>query len=724
MSTPRYRLSDRVEKFQIDESRFAIAHPFYMTRSVLNSDAMPVITSLAETGLTVEELQLRIGGNLNEAKEFLAFLTQNGYVVEEGVDEDVCLRNILSDRFKSPIPNGILSRQIREHDRKGRVYSVPAAFGLSLSSFRRAQLVGDRPAQSLSICLAGGCFLQFAADALEMIAPSYGLSVDVSATWLDIDAISSTPSDLLVVQPLTPPVLAPLWDGGAFVDDASRSERLEAIKEYLSTTVRAIVHRRRSGLLLVQGIARPALPPDGRSEFRREFGYDRIVYEINEHLRQLLRENEDALFVDTETLFGNVGKIRLLDEAVVPYSHQGLIDATGDYMPLGRSRVELFGVQSEHHAARLLATEFLDDYILWSGIDRVKCVIVDLDEVLWPGVLGENEYNTEDGCMRQSLRYGVYGGIHQALRILRDRGILLATCSRNNFDEVREFWQELEEMAPSDDSCRHLLRFDDFVIHRINWNRKPQNILEIASAIGIGLDSIVLIDDSETERVEVAQVLPKVRVIGGDVNSIRSVLLGDPRFQMNVRTSESSARSVTVAAQILRDKTAANGQEFLQTLCINLTIVRCASGSNVSRIVELSQRTNQFNTSLIRYTADEVRDILDSPHNYVYTLEVKDRFANYGIVGACIVRNNAIESFMLSCRVISLDVAVPFLSESIRNIRPAGSVTAKIVESSRNQPCRSLFIKAGFTSLTGGGFVLEDICALLKTNYEIYTVNI
>jgi predicted enzyme involved in methoxymalonyl-ACP biosynthesis len=140
-------------------------------------------------------------------------------------------------------------------------------------------------------------------------------------------------------------------------------------------------------------------------------------------------------------------------------------------------------------------------------------------------------------------------------------------------------------------------------------------------------------------------------------------------------------------------------------------------------VIELIQRTNQFNTTLVRLNGRELLDIVNLPQGAVYTLEVSDRFASYGLVGACLLWNDEITNFVLSCRVIPLNTAVPFLSAVLQHHGRA-PIRATIVEGPRNQPCRSLYSDAGFESIESGKYVLSHLANLTPIDPGIHHVEL
>jgi len=582
-----------------------------------------------------------------------------------------------------------------------------------------------RGGDPLKVVVLGGCMTQFAADALARLGARSGFAVDVQASWpTTLSLLDDATPDLVVLQLSNTWLLGPLWDRGAFHDDAARAEMVEFIKESCTLTIRDVRQRAPAALLLAHGFSRPMVSPLGIHEFRHEYHFDRIIFELNEHIRRLIRTDPSALYLDEERIFSNLGKGRLLDHLLAPFSHHGPIDwASGPSLSPGLA--ETFGLTRTLEVAHVLAREYLDHYVAWKGVDRIKCVIVDLDHTLWPQAIGEAGLVLEDPELRQSLMYGVWAGIHQALQILKSRGVLLATASRNDRETALAEWAKLKEWSDQGE-VEHLLLPDDFVLHEIHWGSKSESVARILAALGVSDADALFIDDSPEEREEVRQHFPRLTVLGDNLYRVRGHLLLSPRLQSDQVTREAGTRTRLVKAQLVREATritATSRQEFLAGLNIVLRVRRLGADADLGRCVELLARTNQFNITLRRRTIDELRALCALPDVTVAALEVSDRFGAHGTVGVCILQGEEVTDFAMSCRVISLDPAVPFLRAALLEHRRE-RYRGRIVDGPRNQPCRSLFADAGFRRGEGGEWWLESLGELRPVDPGIYRTEI
>lgn len=283
-----------------------------------------------------------------------------------------------------------------------------------------------------------------------------------------------------------------------------------------------------------------------------------------------------------------------------------------------------------------------------SGTDKspkkIKCVVWDLDNTVWDGVL------IEDGVDRLRLKAGVAAIIQE----LDQRGILHSIASKNNPEDVLQL-------------LRKIGLDQYFLCPQISWQPKSQGIKAIAEQLNIGLDSILLVDDSEFELDEVKAACPDVRVL-----NVQHYLSLPEREECDVPvTAESRQRRQFYQVEANRQSVARGFNNdymaFLRHCEIRLT-VSSMSEANLERVHELTQRTNQMNFSGNRYDRDVLRKILSNPHLDTFVLSCEDRFGSYGVIGFSIVdrREPRMTDLMFSCRIQSKRVEHAFLAWLIR----------------------------------------------------------
>jgi FkbH-like protein len=305
-----------------------------------------------------------------------------------------------------------------------------------------------------------------------------------------------------------------------------------------------------------------------------------------------------------------------------------------------------------------------------SQVDMVKLVLVDLDDTMWRGVLAEGaEVNT-------GTREGWPLGFAETLLTLKRRGVLLGIVSKNEETRATEILRQVHGGQ---------LTVSDFAIHRINWRPKADNIEEILGEVNLLPRSVVFIDDNPVERASVKAAFPDMRVIGENPYLWRRILLWSPETQVASITAESASRTAMVQAQVEREqqRKQLTRDDFLASLDVNLTLTEVASLSHQDfpRLLELINKTNQFNTTGQRRTFQECDDFIGRGGRF-WTMRVQDRYTSYGLVGVLATLDNSITQFVMSCRVVGLDVefaAVAGLIQKMR-ARSTANITASLIE--------------------------------------------
>jgi FkbH-like protein len=306
---------------------------------------------------------------------------------------------------------------------------------------------------------------------------------------------------------------------------------------------------------------------------------------------------------------------------------------------------------------------------------KVKCVVWDLDNTLWDGVL------TEDGPENLRLKPGVV----EVIQELDRRGILHSIASKNN----------------SEDALAVLRKFgleEYFLSPQISWNPKGSGVKAIAEALNIGLDTLVFIDDSNFELEQVRNVCPQVRMLPADQYLS---LPGLAACQVPVTDEGINRRKMYREDQTRQAAAADPGQDYVEFLkqCNMSILIRPLSPDNLERVHELTQRTNQMNFSGNRYSRDLLREILSKDYLDTYVLTCEDRFGSYGAVGFSIVdrRELRMTDLMFSCRVQSKRVEHAFLAFLIRKYSAAlgKDFLANYRKTDRNAPSGAVFADIG-----------------------------
>ncbi|MEV4187125.1 HAD-IIIC family phosphatase [Streptosporangium canum] len=317
------------------------------------------------------------------------------------------------------------------------------------------------------------------------------------------------------------------------------------------------------------------------------------------------------------------------------------------------------------------------------GTGPIKCVVWDLDNTLWDGVL------LEDGEV--TLRPGVA----EVVRVLDERGILQSIASRNHGPAAIE---QLERFG---------LR-DYFLAPQIGWNSKSESVAAIAKSLNIGIDTLALIDDQPFEREEVAFSHPQVLCLDADeVARIPEMPVFTPRF---VTDDSRNRRSMYMGSE-LRDAAerefGGTSDDFLATLDMTFSI-SAAAEADLRRAEELSVRTNQLNSTGITYSYEELRAFARSPGHLLLVAGLEDRFGSYGKIGLALVERGAeiwtLKLLLMSCRVMSRGVGTVLLNHVMRLARDAGvRLQAEFLPNDRNRVMFVTYRFAGFQEVETRG---------------------
>lgn len=270
---------------------------------------------------------------------------------------------------------------------------------------------------------------------------------------------------------------------------------------------------------------------------------------------------------------------------------------------------------------------------------KIKCVVWDLDNTLWDGVLIEDKNVT------------LKDGIIDIIKALDERGILQSVASKNNFDDA---YAKLCEFGIE----------EYFLYPQISWNPKSGAIKTIAEKLNIGIDTFAFVDDQEFEREEVRHIIPEILTIdAADIDAILSWERFIPRF---VTEDTKNRRKMYLASQE-RDREEkefeGTSAEFLQSLGMKLTITPVTE-EDLQRAYELTVRTHQLNSTGYTYSYDELREFIDSDEHIFLIAQLTDKFGDYGKIGLILLENKEdlrIKLLLMSCRVMSRGVGSAIL---------------------------------------------------------------
>jgi len=325
-----------------------------------------------------------------------------------------------------------------------------------------------------------------------------------------------------------------------------------------------------------------------------------------------------------------------------------------------------------------------------------KVLALDLDNVLWGGVIGE------DGLQGLKIGHDFPGNIfrrfQQTALNLRARGILLVLLSKNNHSDVEEAFRNIPDMP---------LKLEHFAALRVNWREKHQNLSDIATELNLGLDSFVFVDDQQFEREQMAFNLPQVKIlpVTEDPLTILNALTSCAHFDSYRTSAEDLTRSSDYAMQNQRKElelASGSTAEFLTTLGLRATL-SSVNDATLGRVVQMLAKTNQFNVSTRRHTDADIRKILADPRNILIALSLSDRFSDQGMIGLGIAVAGStneeifIDTLLMSCRAIGRGAEEVMWSALVSYATSLGfrRLSAEYIATSKNEQVADLFDRFG-----------------------------
>jgi len=329
---------------------------------------------------------------------------------------------------------------------------------------------------------------------------------------------------------------------------------------------------------------------------------------------------------------------------------------------------------------------------------KIKCVVWDLDNTIWDGILLEHD------------QVRLKDGIREIIEALDSRGILQSIASRNDFQAA---FSKLQEFNLA----------DYFLYPQINWGAKSSSIKEIASSLNLGLDTFAFIDDQDFERAEVAYHLP--HVICYDVHNLDK-LLSLPELNPRFITEDSRLRRQMYISEIKRreaeESLNLSNEDFLKTLDMELTI-SAATEDDLLRAEELTVRTNQLNTTGYTYSYEELDALRKSDNHLLLIASLKDKFGDYGKIGLSLIEKRAdewtIKLFLMSCRVMTRGVG-SVLINYILNLAKQNTVRlfAEFLHNDKNRMMYAAYKFAGFREVksSSGITILENTLTEISPN--------
>lgn len=419
----------------------------------------------------------------------------------------------------------------------------------------------------------------------------------------------------------------------------------------------------------------PTYSPLGILENKQSLGIIEMVQMLNARLRDSYKNNNRVFIFDYDAFCAKIGK-------------ENIVDPKMYY--LGDLKVDFRNFHRLSH-------EYLSYIKPLVGLQK-KCLVLDLDNTLWGGILGE------DGL--ENIRLGPtpegrpFLEFQKHLLHLFNRGVILALNSKNNIDEVFDVFKRHPYMV---------LRENHFASMKVNWNDKVSNMQAIAEELNIGVESLVFIDDDETNREMIKKILPTVSVVDLPPDPALYVYTLHKINDFNTLqwTEEDRERGEMYVAQRRREelkKTITGVADFFKSLNLRMYISN-TDRKTLPRVAQLIQKTNQFNLTTKRYLEEQVAKFLQSKNFAVRQIRVEDKFGDYGLTGVAIIQKEptkwVIDSFLLSCRVLGKNLEKAFMTKILEEAKGEGvkEVIGEFVSTPKNAPAKSFYQDCGFRPL-------------------------
>ncbi|MDX3908896.1 MAG: HAD-IIIC family phosphatase [Sphingobium sp.] len=460
----------------------------------------------------------------------------------------------------------------------------------------------------------------------------------------------------------------------------SPGERLK-LREQITNEIRDWVVAAESGTnatLLVANFPMPAFPALGVADAANDFGEMEFYYELNRSMLEIVADHPRVQLFDLAGAAARVGSDQGFDRRMFHVAKVGWTE-------------RLMAEMGNCFARHLIAA---------TGTAR-KCLVVDADNSLWGGVLGEEgpwgiKIDPGDPTGEAFLAF------QRRVKALKDRGVLLALCSKNNPSDIDELFDVRVDMP---------LKRSDFAALAVGWNSKSQGLINIARDLNIGIEALVFLDDNPAEVEHVRAALPDIETVllPADIASYEGLLDRLPWFEKSRITAEDVRKADHYAEAAAREaalQELPKGLGYLDALGIELE-VRQAEPRDLHRLHQLFTKTNQFNVTTIRYSLGELQEMIHTEDICLEVAFMRDRFGDMGMIAAIATRTNdpmrwQIDSFVMSCRAMGRGVETEILhrvQDRLASTNSDATLLAAYRPTARNAPVAGLFEDHGFHPL-------------------------
>ncbi len=455
-----------------------------------------------------------------------------------------------------------------------------------------------------------------------------------------------------------------------------RKANLNNIISHISDWVKIALNST-SATILLSNFVRPNFNTAGIADIHQEYSEAEFYFELNLELLRLFRNESRVHVFDIDRLASYFGKSQAYDSKMY---YLAKMEWKEKFIPI-------------------ISKEIIRYIKAIKNITK-KCLVLDLDNTLWGGIVGE------DGVSNLKIGYGDAIGeafleFQHKIKTIKDRGIILGICSKNNLEDALEVFDKRPEMP---------LKKNDFSVMEINWNPKHENLKQIANTLNIGTDSIVFIDDNPAECSLVSQMMPEVKTIllppnPADYPKIIDKI--DDFEKLHIIQDD-----IQKSTQYLQNQQRENAKNkigdlktYLESLETVITI-RQATTDDLPRIHQLFTKTNQFNLTTIRYSIGDIEQFLQDTSYNLTVISAKDKFGELGNIALYLLKftgnNIEIDSFIMSCRAMGRGIensVMNYIKTKYLSDKNHTRIIAKYIPTQKNKPVEDLLEKQGFSLL-------------------------
>lgn len=378
-----------------------------------------------------------------------------------------------------------------------------------------------------------------------------------------------------------------------------------------------------------------------------------------------------------------------------------------------------FGMKNAHDARKwhLYRNPYTEGF--WAetgrGIGRIvsaekvspkKCVVLDLDNTLWGGIIGEDGLGGIQ--LGDDFPGKAFRDFQRYLMHLKSKGVLLAVASKNNPEDALEVFDKHDAM---------ILSRKDIVAFEIHWESKVESLKRIAKKINIGLDSLVFVDDNPKEIGEVQERLPEVTcmMVPEELAELPALLSHTDFFDFAEVTAEDRKRTEMLVTDSMRQEVqdTMSEEDFRKSLNLKIDVFS-AEKQHLARITQLVNKTNQFNLTTIRRTQDEVEALANGKDSLVLGMDIRDKYGEYGLVGVSILKKEdeacIIDTLLMSCRVLGRGAEDTFIAKLAEAAKSLGctEMRGKYIATQKNGMVKDLYQRFNFSQdEKSGDWVLQ-----------------